>query len=80
MVTVQFDFYLYYIVHKKANCYNNSVAKDSRKLMGLPRAAGENLCVINSLQNSTRFLRPHHEKVSKILRRKVDSKRFLSYQ
>ena len=48
--------------------------------MGLPRAAGENLCVINSLQNSTRFLRPHHEKVTKILRRKVDSKRFLSYQ
>ena len=48
--------------------------------MGLPRAAGENLCVINSLQNSTRFLRPQHEKVSKILRRKVDSKRFLSYR
>ena len=72
MLMVQFRFNL--IVHKTANRHINSILKELRKLMDLPRTKGENVCVINILQNSTSFLNSWHEKVDKILRRKTDSK------
>ena len=57
--------------------------KDLRKLMGLPRVTGEDLCVINILQNSPRFLSSWNGTVGKVLQGKADSKAtkgFESYQ
>ena len=67
MPTVQFNFNRCYIVHKRANRHSNSVLNKLRKLIDLPGATGENVSVINILQNSTCFLRSWHEKVSKVL-------------
>ena len=49
-------FNLWYIGHKRANRYSNFILKELRKLMDLSKTTGENLCVINILENSTRFL------------------------
>ena len=40
----------------------------------VPRATGENVCVINILQNKTSFLCFVDEKVGKVLQTKVDTK------
>ena len=42
--------------------------KEVRKLMDLPSPTGENVSVINILQNWTRFLRSWHEKIDKFLK------------
>ena len=52
MLMVQLNFNLCYITNKRGNCHSNSLLKELRKLMDLPQAGGENMCVINILQNS----------------------------
>ena len=54
-VTVQFNFNLRYIVHMRANCHINSILKEFRKLMDLPRATGENNCVIKNSSELNMF-------------------------
>ena len=44
MLTVQFNCNLYYIVHKRGNRHSNSILKELRKLMDLPRATAKNVC------------------------------------
>ena len=74
MLVVQFTFNLSYIVHRRASGYRNFVLKELRKLIGFPRAASEDVCVTNILQNSERFLSSWHVILGKILLRKADSK------
>ena len=74
MLTVQFNFNLCNIVHKRANHHSNSVLKKLRKLIDLHREARENVRVINILHNWKHFLLFLNEKVSKVFYRKADSK------
>ena len=46
------SFCLLYIVHKRGDHYSNSVLKELRKLIDLPKATRENVCVIKIPQNS----------------------------
>ena len=52
MFTVQFNFNLSCIVHKRGNRRSNSILKELRKLMEPMRATAKNVCVINIPQNS----------------------------
>lgn len=47
MLALQFHINLCYIILKRGNRHSNSIMKELRKLMGLPRATSENVHVIN---------------------------------
>ena len=47
MLTLQFNFSICYIVHKRANHHRNFALKELRKLVNFPRRTGENVCLIN---------------------------------
>ena len=56
MLMVLFNFNLCCNVHMRANCHSISVLNEIRKLMDLPGATGENICIIKHSSEFAIFL------------------------
>ena len=61
--TLQFNFKLCFIVHKWRSRHGNSVLKELRKIVDLPRVTGEDVFLINILQNSFFCISASHDRL-----------------
>ena len=83
MLGVKFNFNHYYIVCKRGSCHSNSIPKELRKSMDLPRVTDENLYVNNITQYLMHFISSWYENETKFGKEKANSKatkHFSSYQ